>query len=170
MKAADVMTLGAVTIRCDALVREAAQLMLQYGISGLPVMDATDHLVGIITEGDFLRRIETDTGRQRPRWFEFLLSPGQLADEYIHSHSRRVEEVMTRRVMTIAEDTPVTEIVRMMERHRIKRVPVTRDNRVVGIVSRANLLRALARQPDEAPTNTANDLAIREQIITELVS
>lgn len=77
---------------------------------------------------------------------------------------------MTRRVMTIAEDTPVTEIVRMMERHRIKRVPVTRDNRIVGIVSRANLLRALARQPDEAPTNTANDLAIREQIITELVS
>ena len=168
MKAADVMTLGAATIRSDASVPEAARVMLQYNISGLPVVDAARHLVGIITEGDFLRRAETSTGRHRPRWLEFLLGPGRLADEYVHSHSLRVDEVMTRQVVTVAEETPVDEIVRLMERHRIKRVPVIRDDRVVGVVSRANLLRGLARLADEAPAATANDLAIREKILAEL--
>jgi len=169
MKASDVMTVGAATIRSDASAPEAARLMLQYAISGLPVVDAAGHVVGIITEGDFLRRTETGTERQhRPRWLEVLLGPGRLADEYVHSHSRKVEEVMTRQVVTVAEETPVDEIARLMERHRIKRVPVTRDNRVVGIVSRANLLRGLARLADQAPAATANDLAIREQILTEL--
>ena len=170
MKAADVMTLGAVTIRSDAAVSEAARLMLQYAISGLPVVDAAGRLVGIITEGDFLRRTETGTGQHRPRWLEFLLGPGRLADEYVHSHGRRVEEVMTRQVVTVAEETSVDEIVRLMERHRIKRVPVVRDNSVVGIVSRANLVRGLARLADEAPAATANDLAIREQILAKLVT
>jgi len=169
MKASDVMTVGAATIRSDASAPEAARLMLQYAISGLPVVDAAGHVVGIITEGDFLRRTETGTERQhRPRWLEVLLGPGRLADEYVHSHSRKVEEVMTRQVVTVAEETPVDEIARLMERHRIKRVPVIRDNRVVGIVSRANLLRGLARLADQAPAATANDLAIREQILTEL--
>ena len=152
MKASDVMTVGAATIRSDASVPEAARLMLQYAISGLPVVDDAGHLVGIITEGDFLRRTETGTGRpHRPRWLEFLLGPGRLADEYVHSHSRKVEEVMTRQVVTVAEETPVEEIARLMERHRIKRVPVMRDDRVVGIVSRANLLRGLARQQTRRP-------------------
>ena len=169
MKASDVMTVGAATIRSDASAPEAARLMLKYAISGLPVVDAAGHVVGIITEGDFLRRTETGTERQhRPRWLEVLLGPGRLADEYVHSHSRKVEEVMTRQVVTVAEETPVDEIARLMERHRIKRVPVTRDNTVVGIVSRANLLRGLARLADQAPAATANDLAIREQILTEL--
>ena len=169
MKASDVMTVGAATIRSDASAPEAARLMLQYAISGLPVVDAAGHVVGIITEGDFLRRTETGTERQhRPRWLEVLLGPGRLADEYVHSHSRKVEEVMTRQVVTVAEETPVDEIARLMERHRIKRVPVVRDNRVVGIVSRANLLRGLARLADAAPAATANDLAIREQILAEL--
>jgi CBS domain-containing protein len=168
MKAADVMTLGAATIRSDASVPEAARLMLQYNISGLPVVDAAGHLVGIITEGDFLRRAETSTGRHRPRWLEFLLGPGRLADEYVYSHSLRVDEVMTRQVVTVAEETSVDEIVGLIERHRIKRVPVIRDNRVVGVVSRANLLRGLAHLADEAPAATANDLAIREQILAEL--
>jgi CBS-domain-containing membrane protein len=143
--------------------------MLQYAISGLPVVDAADRVVGIITEGDLLRRTETGTERRhRPRWLEFLLGPGRLAEEYVHSHSRKVEEVMTRQVVTVAEETPVGEIARLMEQHRIKRVPVIRDNSVVGIVSRANLLRGLARLTDEAPAATANDLAIREQILAEL--
>src|SRR6516165_2701161 len=111
MKAADVMTVGAATIRSDASVPEAARLMLRYAISGLPVVDDAGHLVGIITEGDFLRRTETGTGRpHRPRWLEFLLGPGRLADEYVHSHSRKVEEVMTRQVVAVAEETPLGEI------------------------------------------------------------
>jgi len=110
MKASDVMTVGAATISSDASVPEAARLMLQYAISGLPVVDDAGRLVGIVTEGDFLRRTETGTERRhRPRWLEFLLGPERLADEYVHSHSRKVEEVMTRRVVTVAEETPVDD-------------------------------------------------------------
>src|SRR5262245_40425427 len=168
MKAADVMTLGAATVRNDALLPEAAQLMLQYGISGLPVVDSAGQLVGMVTEGDFLRHLERGAGRQRLRWLEFLLSPGRIADEYVRAHSRKVEDVMTRRVTTVTEDTSVEEIAGLLDRHRIKRVPVMRDNKIVGIVSRANLLRGFARQQDEAPGAKSDDVAIRAQIIAEL--
>jgi CBS domain-containing protein len=162
------MTLGAATVRSDARLPEAAQLMLQYRISGLPVVDPAGHLVGIITEGDFLRHLESDASRQRPRWLEFLLSPGRVADEYARTHGRRVEDVMTRQVTTVNEETSVEEIARLMERYRIKRVPVIRDDKIVGIVSRANLLRGFARQPDQATGAKADDVAIRAQIIAEL--
>jgi CBS-domain-containing membrane protein len=168
MKANDVMTLGAATIRSDASVTEAARLMLEHHISGLPVVDFRGNLVGIVTEGDFLRRAETGTTQRRPRWLELLLGPGQLADEYVRSHGRKVEEVMTREVVTVAEDTPVDEIVRLMEQRRIKRVPVVHDHKIIGIVSRANLLRSLAHLVDEVPPPNVKDRAIRKQILTEL--
>jgi CBS domain-containing protein len=163
------MTLGAATIRSDALISDAARLMLQYGVSGLPVTDANGHLVGIITEGDFLHHEGTGAWHQRHPWFEFLLSPGPLANAYVHSHSRRIDEVMTKQVVTVEEDTPVEEIAQLLERHRIKRVPVVRGKTVVGIVSRANLIHPLTRSQGEAASNKANDTAIREQIITELI-
>lgn len=168
MKAADVMTLGTATIRSDASVPEAARLMLERGISGLPVVDLRGDLVGIITEGDFLRRAEAGLERRRPRWLELTLGPGRLAEEYVHSHGRKVEEVMTREVVTVAEDTPVDEIVRLMEQRRIKRVPVLHDNRIVGIVSRANLVRALAQVAGEVPPPHGNDRGIRKRILNEL--
>jgi CBS domain-containing protein len=170
MKAADIMTLGAATIRGDASISEAARMLLQYGISGLPVLDSANRLVGIITEGDFLRHVGAGSPGHRPRWLEFLLSPGRLAEDYVHSHSRKVEDVMTRQVVTVTEDTSIDEIVRLMERHRIKRVPVMRENYVVGIVSRANLIRGLARQQDGLSSVSAADMAIREQILSELIS
>jgi CBS domain-containing protein len=151
-------------------VSQAAQLLLQYGISGLPVVDDDGRLVGVITEGDFLRRVGAGVQHPRPRWFELLFSPGRLADEYVHTHSRRVDEVMTREVVTASEETPMEDIARLMERHRIKRVPVVRENKVVGIVSRANLVRAIARSPNAPPSDRVNDLAIRKQILTELIS
>src|SRR5262245_20009202 len=119
MKAADIMTHRAITVRYDASVAEAALLMLQYRISGLPVVDDAGRLSGIVTEGDFLRHIDAGAAQQRPRWLEFLLSPGRLAGDYAHSHGRKVEEVMTRQVITVSEETPLDEIVRLMERHRI---------------------------------------------------
>ena len=167
MKAADVMTLGAATIRSDALLREAARLMLQYGISGLPVVDSSGHLVGIVTEGDFLRHLEAGARQQGLHWLEFLLSPGRVADEYVRSHGRRVEDAMTRHVVTVTEETSIEEVVRLMEQHRIKRVLVMRDSTIAGIVSRANLLRGLAHQPDDA--SRADDMTIRAQIIAELM-
>jgi CBS domain-containing protein len=168
MKAADVMTLGAATIRADALIAEAVRLMLQHRISGLPVLDADGRLVGIVTEGDFLRRSETHTERRRPRWLELLLGRGRLADEYVHSHGRKVEEVMTADVVTVTESTPLEEVVRLMERHRIKRVPVVSGDKVVGIVSRANLLHALARLSEVSAPLSQTDADIRGRIIGEV--
>jgi CBS domain-containing protein len=168
VKAAEVMTVGVATIRSDATLRDAARLMLQHGVSGLPVVDADDRLVGILTEGDFLRRVETGTERRHPRWLEFLLGPGRLADEYAHSHGRKVEEVMTPEVITVSQDTPLQDVVRIMESRRIKRVPVTKQGRVVGIISRANLVQALARLAEEAPPSHPDDEALRRQILAEI--
>src|SRR4029077_11235625 len=122
-----VMTRGVISLASDDSMRKAAQLMLQYEMSGFPVMDRSK-LVGIISEGDFLRRTETGTERHRGRWIEFLVGPGRLADEYAHAHGRAVDEVMTREVVTVAEDTPLEEAVRLMEHHRIKRLPVVKGD------------------------------------------
>lgn len=115
MNAADAMTPAVITVRPEASVRDAMWLMLESHISGLPVVDDAGKLVGIVTEGDFLRRSETGTERRRPRWLQFVLGPGQLADEYAHAHGCRVEDVMSRTVVTVTEDTPVTDIVALME-------------------------------------------------------
>ncbi len=167
MKASDIMTGRVISIAPDASVLEAIRMMLQMHISGLPVVDASGALVGVITEGDFLRRSETGTERKRPRWLEFLLGPRRLADDYVHTHARKVEEVMTREPITITEDTPLDEVVQIMERRRVKRLPVVRGTQVVGIVSRANLLRALASLAGAAPPPAKTDVEIRKQLLAE---
>jgi CBS domain-containing protein len=168
MKAADVMRTGVLTVAPEATIAEAIRLMLDKGISGLPVVDEAGALVGIVTEGDFLRRAELGTQRQRPRWLELLASPGRLAADYVQSHARQVAEVMSREVASVAEDTPLDEVVRLMERRRIKRLPVLRDGRLVGLVSRADLLRALAGATAAAAPAPADDAAIREAVLAEL--
>jgi CBS domain-containing protein len=168
MKAAEIMTLGVATVRPEAQLKDAARTMLEYGISGLPVVDASGRLVGIVTEGDFLRRTETGTERRHPRWLEFLLGPGRLADEYVHSHGRKVQEVMTPNVVTVCEDTPLQDVVDIMERRRIKRIPVVGDGKIVGIISRANLVQALARLAEEVPASRSDDETMRGRILAEL--
>ena len=137
MKASDVMTRRVLTVEPSASVLKAIGLMLQNRISGLPVVDTKGVLVGLVTEGDFLRRTETTTEKRRPRWLEFLVGPGRLADEYVKTHARKVDEIMTREPRTITEDTPLEDIVQIMERHKIKRLPVMRGKQLVGIVSQA---------------------------------
>jgi CBS domain-containing protein len=168
MKTTDIMTRNVVAVQPATTILQAAQLMLQHRISGLPVVDRDGHLIGIVTEGDFLRRVETGTQRQRPRWLEFLIGPGRLAEEYVRSSSRKVEDVMTRSVHTIKEDTSLSDAVELMERHRIKRLPVLRDDKLVGIVSRANLLHALASLAGEIEPTPADDAVIRESLLAEL--
>jgi predicted transcriptional regulator len=141
--------------------------MLQNKISGLPVVDDKGQLVGMVTEGDFLRRGELGTRRQRARWLEFLLGPGRLADEYVQSSGRTISQVMTPDPKTITPQTPLEEVVRLMEHHRIKRLPVVHDGKVVGIVSRANLLHALASVVREVKPVAGDDATIRERIIAE---
>jgi len=167
MNAKDVMTQPAVSIAQDASILEAVGLMLRHKISGLPVVDSAGHLVGIVTEGDFLRRAEIGTQRRRPRWIEFFI-PGRLADEYVHASGRRVDELMTSDVLTVGEDAPLEDIVRMLERNRIKRVPVLRGDELVGIVTRANLVRALIGAAKAAPKLSGDDAAIHERLLAEL--
>jgi CBS domain-containing protein len=168
MKAKDVMTPTVITIAPDASILEALRLMLQHRISGLPVVEKKGNLAGIVTEADFLRRAETGTERRRPRWVEFLLGPGPLAKDYVQTHARTINEIMTAEVEAVTEDTDLYEIVSIMEKRRVKRVPVVRGNRLVGIVSRANLLHALATLSREVAPAPDTDEAIRSAILVEL--
>lgn len=118
MKAKDIMTRRVISIPPDASIFEAARLMLQNRISGLPVVDSAGALVGVVTEGDFLRRAETGTEKHRPRWLEFILGPGRAAADFTHSHGRKVDEVMSDNPISVSEDAPVEEIVSLMERHK----------------------------------------------------
>jgi CBS domain-containing protein len=168
MKVRDVMTSPVVSIDPESSVLEAVRIMLQRHISGLPVIDKRGRLSGMITEGDFLRRAETGTQRRRPRWLEFLLGPGRLAEEYTRSHGRKVHEIMTTNAVTVTEEVPLDEVVRLMEKRRIKRLPVVRGNEVIGIVSRANLVHALAGLARDAKPTSSSDQAIRDRIVAEL--
>jgi CBS domain-containing protein len=167
MRAADVMTHRVTTTTPEATVTEAARVMLEHRISGLPVVDSDGRIVGMVTEGDLLRRSETGTERKRPRWLEFLLGPGRLAGEYVHTHGRKVREVMTRKVVTVDSWTSLEYLVGLMEKYRIKRLPVVERGRIVGIVSRANLLSALAHLAPLAPETARPDTDIRRRILAE---
>jgi predicted transcriptional regulator len=134
------------------------------------VIDQHGRLVGIVSEGDFLRRAETGTQRRRSGWLELLVGPGRLADEYTRSHGRKVSEVMTPDPLTVREDTPLDEVVGTMEKRRIKRLPVVRGDQVVGIVTRANLVHALAGVARELKPTAVSDREIRERLLKELAS
>jgi len=139
MRAADLMTSFVVTAQPDATIEYAAQLMLQYRISGLPVTDSDGTVLGVVTESDLLRRAETGTEKRHPRWVSFFIGPGRLAQEYVHSRGRKVGEVMTERVFTV---TP----------KHVRRVPVVDQGRLVGIVSRADVMGALVGLLSESPS------------------
>lgn len=168
MRAQDVMTQYVISVGPNDPVSKAVRAMLQNDISGLPVLDPEGQLVGMVTEGDLLRRAETDTMRKRPRWIEFFVGPGKLADEYVHTHGRKVSEVMTEDPVYVVEETPLEEVVSKMEKRRIKRIPVLRGTKVVGIISRANLLHALARVAGEAKPASADDKTIRTKLLATL--
>jgi CBS domain-containing protein len=164
MRAHQIMTKDVLTVAPDASILEAARLMLERHISGLPVLDKDEKLIGIVSEGDFIRRAEIGTQRRRPRWLQFFVGPGREADEFVRQSGRKVEEIMTHDPVTVSEDTALEEIVTLMEKHDIKRLPVIRGEKLVGIVTRANLLRAVASLTRDVPDPTADDDHIRERI------
>lgn len=167
MNASDVMVRAVVTARPDATVRDAAQVMLDHGVSGLPVLDETGSLVGIISEGDLIRRAEIGTQGYRSWWMELLSSRDELARDYTKAHALKVADVMTRNVVTADVDTPLVDLATLLEKHGIKRVPIVRDGKVVGIVSRANLIRALASAPVHLPVET-DDVTLQERTIEHI--
>ena len=168
MNASDVMTREILSVGPDTTVAEAIRTMLDNRISGLPVIDEAGRLVGILTEGDLMRRGETGTERQRPRWLEILMGPGRLAGEYVRTYGRKVDGIMTRDVVSVTPDTPLKEVVELMERRRIKRMPVLDGDVLVGILSRADLLRALLGALEEKPARVTSDEEIRDRILAEL--
>ncbi|HWX63438.1 CBS domain-containing protein [Bradyrhizobium sp.] len=168
MRAHQIMTRSVITVTPQTTIVDAANLMLERHVSGLPVVDTNGKLVGIVSEGDFIRRSEIGTGRKRGRWLRFILGPGKSASDFVHEHGRKVSEVMTKSPLTITEDTALADIVEMMERNNVKRLPVVRDDKVVGIVSRANLLQAVASLAREVPDPTADDDRIRNRIVDAL--
>jgi CBS domain-containing protein len=168
MRAHQIMTRPVITVTPETTILEAANTMLQRHVSGLPVVDATGKLVGIVSEDDFIRRGEIGTQRKRDRFLKFILGPGQAATDFVHEDGRKVAEIMTPEPLTITEDTSLEEIVQRIEKNHVKRLPVTRGDKIVGIVSRANLLQAVASLARQIPDPTADDDHIRNRVIDTL--
>ena len=169
MQARDVMTTQVVTVRPETSVEQIAALLLERRISGVPVVDADGRLLGIVTEGDLMRRPEIGTERHRGWWLRFFGDERARAVEYARAHGSRAEQVMTRNVVTVSEETSLADIARLLEEHHIKRVPVVHDGQVVGIVSRANLLHGLATHPGVTPpAGPMDDRSVRDSVLRAL--
>lgn len=170
MKASDVMTRSVRTASQETPVRDLAQMMVRHRISAVPIVAQGRRIVGIVSEGDLLRRQETGTARKRRNWLDFFVDPGSKAPDFVKSHARRAGDVMTRPVVSVTADTPLSEIADLFERRRIKRVPVVRGGRVVGIVSRHDLVGALAKASDKGKSGrmAASDRDIRAAVEREL--
>ena len=163
MKAADIMVKDVVTAGPEASVRELATIMLERRISGMPVVDGGGRLLGIVSEGDLIRRPEIDTDRVKLGWLRLLLSDEARARDFVKSHGRKAREVMTQPAISVVADAPLAEVVRLMERHRIKRLPVVEKGKLVGLVTRTDLLRAVvARQA--LPSADVKDEELRARI------
>jgi CBS domain-containing protein len=167
MKAADVMVTNVISVTPDVLVQDVAYILLSNRISAVPVVDDGDRLLGIVSEADLMRRAEAGTGRHRPWWLAMLTGRDIGAVDYVKEHSRKITDVMTSKVVTATPDTSLQDIATLLEKNGIKRVPIVRDGKIVGIVSRANLLQALAttRKPHDADVN---DSEIRESLMGRL--
>jgi CBS domain-containing protein len=170
MKASDVMTRTVITVHEQAPIAEALQLMLGKAISGLPVVNCNNQLVGIITEGDLLRRAELATEGHIAWWKNLLFGPWYSAEEYVRTHARSVASVMTRETLCIAEDTPLSMIVEMMEQGHVKRLPVIKDGEVIGIVSRRDVLRPLSSMVGDPLAGSATDASILQQVERNLAA
>lgn len=168
MRAHQIMTKYVTTVTPHTSIEDAANIMLRCHVSGVPVVDDDGALVGIVSESDFLRRSEIGTERKRSPLLRFFAGAGKLATEFVHERGRKVEDVMTRDPITVNEQTPLSDLVELMEKHGIKRLPVMSGRILVGIVTRSNLLQAVASMAHEIPDPTADDDHMRRRIIDTL--
>jgi CBS domain-containing protein len=150
MQARDIMSTDVFTVRPDTTVRDVAAMLLSRYVSAMPVVDEEGRVLGIVSEGDLIRRAEAGTGRRRSWWLELLAGTDALARDYLKEHGRLVEDIMTSPVVSVTEDTSAAEIAEILDSRRIKRVPVLRNGKVVGIVSRADLIRGMLRAQPSA--------------------
>jgi len=168
MLAREAMTPNPVAVPPTMAIEDCARLLLEKRISAMPVVDAESHIIGIISEGDLIRRRETGTERRYSWWLELVSDPQTMARDFVKSGGHKVSDVMTRQVVSVTEDTPLAAIASMLEKHRIKRVPVVRDGKLVGIVSRADLVRALLVGRTAPAAGAASDQDIRDHFLARL--
>lgn len=168
MFVSEIMTSPVLFTAPQASIAEAARIMLNGRISGLPVVSADKGLVGVVTEGDFLRRDELGTTRKRPRWLEFFVSSGKKAAEYVETHGRRVEDVMSPQPVTTGPDASLEDLIDLMASRKIKRVPVVDKGRLVGVVARSDVMRAVLRTLPATSAAAGDDERIRTLILAEL--
>ena len=168
MKARDVMVRDVITIGPRESVAHAAKLIAQNDVSALPVIDDHGRLVGLISEGDLMNREEIGTEIHHPWWIEAVTPGATLAAEFAKSHGKRVEEVMSENVITATEDTSLADIAALLERNRIKRVPIVQHGELVGIVSRSNLVQALASNGAASTASLDTNRVIREELLSRL--
>lgn len=169
MNAADVMTTSVIVVGPDATVPQVAKILLNHCISAVPVLRESGELLGIVSEGDLMRRPEIDTERRRSWWLDLLTPNETLAAEFAKSHALKITDVMTRHVITAEPATSLGDIAALLEKNAIKRVPIVHDGKVVGIVSRANLLQGLASIRDKTVAATAlGDSVIRAKVMARL--
>ncbi len=169
MRASDIMTTNVITVAADMAVDEIARTLIQKNISAVPVVDGNANVIGIVSEGDLWRRPENETERHRPIWLRLFAGGQEDAREFTKTHGKTASEVMTSDIITIGEETNVGEIAEILEKNRIKRVPVLREGKLVGIVSRANLLHGLAARKEEGPAApSGDDRTIRESILAAI--
>ena len=168
MRAADVMVRNVVTVRPETAVPEAAKLLVDHDVSALPVVDAEGRVVGMLSEADLMRREEIGTEKRRRWWLEAVTPGATLAEEYAKSHGKTVEELMSREVISATEDTTLADIASLFEKHSIKRVPIITDGKLVGIVSRANLVQAVAAASVPSARPGHSDRRIRLDILARL--
>jgi CBS domain-containing protein len=168
MRANQIMTPQVITVGAETTIIEAIHLMLQHHIGGLPVLDATGALIGIVSQGDFIRRAEIGTQHKRGRWLSFLAGPDRRATDFAREHGRKVADIMTPNPLTVTEDTPLDEVVQIMETHNIKRVPVMHGNRLVGMLTRKDFLPAVANLAHNAAGPSADDDHIRSEVMAAL--
>jgi len=167
MKARDVMVSPVVTVQQSATVSDTAKTLVERGISAVPVVDPQGKVVGIVSESDLLHRVEAGTERRRSWWLRAIAADEVLAADHVKEHASKIADIMTQAVVTATPDTPLHEIAMLMERHAIKRVPILANGELVGIVSRANLVQAVAsaRKDLEVPLS---DKAIRDKLLAQL--
>ena len=168
MRALDVMVRDVVTVHPDMDVAEAVKLLIEHDVSALPVLNNEGNLVGVLSEADLIHRAEIGTEKHRPWWLEAVTGGSTLAEEFAKSHGKKVGEVMTDGVISVTEETPLSEIAALFERKRIKRVPVVKDGKLVGIVSRSNLIQALASAVGHIDRHDETDRQIRFQLLSRL--
>jgi len=169
MQAADIMTTNVISVQPDMEVREIAGLLLKHRISAVPVVNEEMRIVGLVSEGDLIRRVETGTDDRHSWWLADVFSTRDKTAEYIKSHGRKASDVMTQTVITVSRNTPLYEIAGLLEKHHIKRVPVTHDDRLIGIVSRANLLHGLVAQGSQSDeAEFPDDKDLRKRLLKEI--